>query len=588
MQIFKKFFLILSPYERKSACILLIIILITALIDMIGVASILPFTAVLSNPNVVEKNHILNSIFQFSKIFGVEDKQEFIFFLGFVFLILLLFSLAFRIFTIYATVRFSEMRHYSISKKLLQIYLGQPYSWFLNQNSSNLEKTILSEVQFIVRDGISQSLDLIARGSLTIVLMIMLFIVDLKLTLLVGLAIVLAYGIVFYSVSGYLKKIGGKRLLNNELRFRTISQAFNAIKEVKVGGLEHNYIRSFSDSSIIFAKTTTSAEVIKQLPRFFLEAIVFGGILLILLYKMDRTGSFVESLPVISLYIFTGYRLMPALQNIYASLTMIKFIETSFNKLYEEIKNLKLSTEGQDQEVLPFNKVITLKNIHYSYPNSSRKVLKDINLSIPAKSVVGIVGSTGSGKTTIVDIILGLLEPQIGNLEVDGKVIVKKNLRSWQQSIGYVPQKIYLLDDTVAANIAFGVQKKNINQKALEKSSNLANLHNFVMEELPYQYQTLIGDNGVRLSGGQRQRIGIARALYHNPQLLILDEATSALDIQVEKNVMDALNKLYKEITIIIIAHRLNTVKNCDIIFKLNNGEIVSKGKFSEIFNQNA
>ena len=507
MQIFKKFFLILSPNERKSAYILLILILVTALIDTIGVASILPFTAVLSNPDVVEKNYILNSIFQFSKIFGIEDKHDFLFFLGFVFLALLLISLSFRILTIYATVRFSEMRHYSISKKLLQIYLGQPYSWFLNQNSSNLEKNILSEVQFVVRDGISQSLDLIARVSLTIILMLMLFIVDLKLTLLVGLIITFAYGIVFYSVSGYLKKIGGTRLLNNELRFRTVSEAFNAIKEVKVGGLEHNYVRSFSDSSIIFAKTTTSNEVIKQLPRFFLEAIVFSGILLILLYKMDRTGSFVESLPVISLYIFTGYRLMPALQNIYASLTSIKFIEISFNKLYEEIKNLKLLTESQDQEVLPFNKVITLKNIHYSYPNSSRIVLKDINLSIPAKSIVGIVGSTGSGKTTMVDIILGLLEPQIGNLEVDGKVIVIKNLRSWQQSIGYVPQKIYLLDDTVAANIAFGVEKKNINQKALEKSSALANLHSFVMEELPYQYQTLIGDNGVRLSGGQRQRI---------------------------------------------------------------------------------
>ena len=211
--------------------------------------------------------------------------------------------------------------------------------------------------------------------------------------------------------------------------------------------------------------------------------------------------------------------------------------------------------------------------------------LKDISLSIPAKSTVGLVGTTGSGKTTMVDIILGLLEPQKGTLEVDGKIITKQNSRSWQRSIGYVPQHIYLTDNSIAANIAFGVEPKDINQDLVEKASKIANLHNYVINELPKQYHTTIGERGVRLSGGQRQRIGIARALYHESKVLILDEATSALDNQTEKIVMDAIKNLSKDITIILITHRLNTVKNCDKIYLLKNGEIKNEGTFEELIN---
>jgi ABC-type multidrug transport system fused ATPase/permease subunit len=298
---------------------------------------------------------------------------------------------------------------------------------------------------------------------------------------------------------------------------------------------------------------------------------------------MLQKGSFNDALPVISLYVFAGYRLMPGLHSIYASLVSFIFIGPSLDKLYLDMKNLKPFNLNQDQGVLSLNKNIILKNIYYKYPNTSRTLLKDINLTIPAKSTVGLIGTTGSGKTTMVDLILGLLEPQKGALEIDGQIITQQNVKSWQRSIGYVPQHIYLSDDTVSANIAFGIKPEDISQKAVEKVAKIANLHEFVVDELPKQYQTTIGERGVRLSGGQRQRIGIARALYHNPQVLILDEATSALDNHTEQAVMDAVDNLSKEVTIILIAHRLNTVKRCDKIYLLEKGEIKSQGKFEEL-----
>jgi len=301
---------------------------------------------------------------------------------------------------------------------------------------------------------------------------------------------------------------------------------------------------------------------------------------------MNQTNNFSNSLPIISLYVYAGYRLMPAVQQIYLSFAKLAFVGPSLDNLNEDIKNLKLFNKNQDQGILSLNKTITLKNIYYNYPNSSRTALKNINLSIPVKSTVGLIGVTGSGKTTIVDIILGLLEAQKGTLEIDGQVITEKNSRSWQRSIGYVPQHIYLADETVEANIAFGVEPKNINKESVEKASKIANLHEFVIEELPKQYETTIGERGVRLSGGQRQRIGIARALYHNPKVLVLDEATSALDNQTEKAVMDAINNLNKDMTTILIAHRLNTVKNCDTIFQLENGKLIRQGTPDKLLNR--
>ncbi len=579
----KKLLSILTIKERKKISLLLFLIIIMALLDMIGVASILPFIAVLSNPDTINTNIYLSSMYEFSSVFGVENDKQFLFSLGVLMFLLLVTSLIFKAFTTYIQVRFVQMCQFNLSKRLVEGYLYQPYSWFLGRHSADLGKTILSEVSEVIGGGLKPFMELIAKGMVTIAIIVLLISIDPQLSFITGFSLGGAYWLIFYFIRRNLNKIGSDRLKNNQLRFTAVIEAFGAAKEVKVGGLEKTYIDRFSNPAYVFARTHASATLLGQLPRFFLEAISFGGILLVILYLMRQTGSFNNSLPIIALYVFAGYRLIPALQQIYVSFTQFTFVGPSLDKLYKDIKNLKPTPSINAQGILSFKEKISLKNIYYNYPDASRTTLKSISLIIPAKSTIGIVGATGSGKTTTVDIILGLLEAKKGTLEVDGQVITKQNTRAWQRNIGYVPQHIYLSDDTIAANIAFGQNVNNIDQDEVERASKIANIHNFVIDELPKKYQTTVGERGIRLSGGQRQRIGIARALYHNPQVIILDEATSALDNQTEQAVMDAVNNIGKNITIILIAHRLSTVKKCDEIFLLDKGELKNKGTFEKL-----
>ena len=585
MIILKKLLYLLAPLERKRIIFLLLMLFTMALIDTIGVASILPFIGLLSNPDLIETNTILKNTFEFSSKFGVENRQQFLFVFGVMVFILLISSLSFKILAGYVQIYFSRMIEYSVSKRLLERYLKQPYSWFLNRHSADLGKFILSEANNM-SEAINLALELIARIIFITILIALLFFIDPKLTLIVFFSLGGVYIIVFKFTRNFLTRIGEERLKANQSRFTIVSEAFGASKEIKVVGLEQTYINHFSDSAQTYAKHQVSGAVIGTLPRFILEAIAFGGMLLVILYLMDKTGTFANALPIIALYAFASYRLMPAIQQIYYSISQLRFLSPSIDTLYNEFKNLKPFSLDKSQDVLLLNKAITLNNIHYQYPNASRTTLKDINLNIPAYTTVGFVGTTGSGKTTTADIILGLLEAQQGTLEVDGQVITNKNCRAWQRSIGYVPQHIYVIDDTISANVAFGISEKNINQKAVEHAAKIANLHEFVTNELPNKYQTTVGERGIRLSGGQRQRIGIARALYHNPKVLILDEATSALDNLTEQAVMDAVNNLGNNITIIIIAHRLSTLKKCNIIFKFDKGELIKQGTFEKLIEQ--
>jgi ABC-type bacteriocin/lantibiotic exporter with double-glycine peptidase domain len=562
-------------------------IFLMALIDMIGIASILPFIAVLSNPSIVETNIYLNNFYQFLNGIGLKSIDEFLFVLGGLVFLLLILSILFRALTTYLQIKFVQNCEYDLGRRLIKAYLYQNYTWFLNQNSSELGKNILSEVGQVSMGGLQRLIELFSKSILSILIIFLLIYVNPIVAISVGISISGIYFIFFLIIKSYLKLIGKKRFEANISRFKTANDAFNGIKEIKLRDLERYYLDLFSIPNYNYFKANINSSILSQLPRFFLEAITFGGSLILIFYLMTKTGGLNDALPILSLYIFAAYRLMPAIQGVYSSFTGILFTISSINKIFLDFRNLKLNYEkNHNEEKLIIKKSINLKNIYFYYPNSKFPALKDISLNIPVNSKVGFIGATGSGKTTIVDIILGLLEAQGGQLEIDEQIITKQNLKSWQRIIGYVPQQIHLIDDTLSSNIAFGIQPDKINQQIVEEVSKIANLHDFVKNELPKKYLTIIGEKGVRLSGGQRQRIGIARALYTNPNLLVLDEATSALDNNTEKMIMESLDKINKKMTIITIAHRLNTLKNCDIIYKFDKGMLVDKGSFEQIINK--
>jgi len=579
----KKLLYLLTSHEKKKAILLLCMILIMAFLEMIGVASIMPFMAVLTNPDLIQTNSLLNNLFDLSRKIGVETNNQFLFVLGISVFILLVVSIAFKALTNYVQLRFTFMRQYSLGKKMIEGYLHQPFSWFLNRHSADLGKNLISEVGQVINKSLNPSLNLIQYILITLAILIILILVNLKIALVVGLTLGSAYGILFLLTRSLVTKIGKERLNASKLLFITVTEAFGAIKEIKVRGSEKNFVNKFSIPAKNLARTQALLGLISTLPRFALEAITFGGIILVILYFIAQSGNFNDIIPTIALYVFAGYRLMPALQGIFRSAAEIRYAKPVLDALYEDLKNLNPTFLANDENRLLLKKNITLKNIFYKYPESKKIVLNNLNLNIDVNSKIGIVGTTGSGKTTIVDIILGLLELHKGGLEVDGKLIEKKNLRNWQNLIGYVPQNIFLVDDTVSANIAFGVENNKINQQNVEKAAKVASLHEFVINDLPEKYQTLIGEKGIRLSGGQRQRIGIARALYHNPKLLILDEATSSLDNLTEQDVMNAVNNMGKDLTVIMIAHRLSTVKECNKIVILENGQIKHQGTFQEL-----
>ena len=583
MRKFKKLFLILSPLERKQAWYLLFMIIIMALFDMLGVASIMPFIALLTNPEIIETNAILKFAYLKGVYFGIENEKQFLIVAGIFVFLLLIISISFKVLTTYFQSRFLEMIKHNISERLVGKYLHQPYSWFLDRNSSTLGKSILSEVGNVIGRGLTPMISLISNTLLTLLLFLLLVFVEPILTLIVILIVCIFYGLVYKFNQNLIKTIGEENFKANTLRFKVLLEAFGATKEIKLAGLESVFLNQFSKPSRIIAKNSSLINIISQIPRYTLEAISFGGMILIIIYFMISRGDISNVLPVIALYAFAGYRLMPAVQKIFVNITNLRIVGPSINSLYDDLKDLRKLDEYENKKFLKLKKNIKLKNISYNYPNSSRTVLKNINLTIPVHQTIGIVGETGSGKTTTVDILLGLIEAQKGSLEVDGKIIDNSNKRAWQNSIGYVPQQIFLADDTISANIAFGKKNNEIDQQDIERASKIANLHDFVVNELPLKYQTLIGEKGVRLSGGQRQRIGIARALYHKPDLLVFDEATSSLDNLTEKKVMEAIYTTKNKITKILIAHRLTTVKKCDKIFLFDKGKLVKEGTFEEL-----
>ena len=589
-RVFRKLIMLLSPTERRHAYVLLGMVLVMALLDVIGIASIMPFMAMLANPEIIESNRWLNAAYT---TLGFTSPDRFLFFLGVVVFVALVVSIVFKLATTWAIVHFTSMRNYSIARRLVAGYLARPYDWFLNRHSAELGKAALSEVQIVVEKALLPLMLVLAHGTLVIAILLLLIAVNPLLAFFVGGVMGGVYAVTYLIFRGLISRLGHDRLSANEARFKIVSEAFGGIKEVKVSGLEHRWLSRFDSAAKQFARTQLITTIVSTMPRYFLEIVTFGGIFVLLLFLMARGDGLQTVLPITALYALAGYRLMPALQLVYKELTNLKFTAPAIDRLYEDIteQSTRIQAEPRSDEscqtrlerVPTPHRSIRLENVTYRYPHAKQAVLNRFNISITAQTTVGFVGKSGSGKTTVVDILLGLLMPEAGHLRVDDVIITAENCAAWQKMLGYVPQHIFLSDESVAANIAFGVPKRSIDRQAVERAAKIANLHDFVAGEFPDGYDTLIGERGLRLSGGQRQRIGIARALYHEPKIIVMDEATSALDNMTEHEVMDAVHNLEGSTTVILIAHRLTTVRECNYIYMLDHGQLIGEGTYEDL-----
>lgn len=583
---FRKIFELLDPYERRRGYVLLGFILVLGFVETLGVASVMPFMAVVGNPDLIQTNVYLNAVYE---RLGFQSYHRFLVFLGAVVFVVLVGSMMFSALTYWVLYRFTQMCNYRLSTRLLETYFFRPYAWFLNHHSADLGKTVLNEVNQVVALAILPAMMILSRAVVALFLLLLIVLVDPLIALSAAVILGGIYALIFLIARRYLGWLGTDMYHANEQRFKIAQEGLGGIKDVKVSGLEAEFVKRFRVPSQRFARRQASHQVISEVPRFLLEATAFGGMLGILLFLMiRREGGLGATLPLIAMYAFAGYRLLPAMQQIYQNLSALKFSNTVLSRLHSELTQRNTVESGQvlsthRSAALGLQSSLELIDVSFAYPGAQERALDGVHMSIPAKATVGIVGATGAGKTTVVDIILGLLDPDSGKLRVDGTPIVRENVRRWQYSVGYVPQHIFLIDDTVAANIAFGVEPERIDPEAVERAARIAELHDFVLKHLPQGYQTRVGERGVRLSGGQRQRIGIARALYHDPSVLVLDEATSALDNVTEKAVMDAVQNLGHKKTIIMIAHRLSTVRPCDRIFVLDQGHVVASGTYDEL-----
>ncbi len=578
---FKKIISLFSREERSKGYKLLVLVSIMALIEVFTIASIFPFISLLTNKELIYSQPILFKIYNFT---GLNNEKAFIIFIGIASLLLFSTSLILKSLTIYSQILYVEVCESGLSKRIFNLYINQPYSWFLNRNSSELGKNIIAEVNTIVNYGLLPLVSIISQTIVAISIISLLILTNAKLAFSIIFILLFLYLNIFKTVSTFLKRIGGERSLINAKRFKLINEAFNAYKVVKVLGLERSYISRFKPIAKKFAVKNSKLQITTILPRYFVEIMAFGSIQIILLVMVARNFDLQNALPFITLYLFAGYRLVPSLQEIYSSFGKLRFVKRPLNNLYEDSRNLIKfrDSENINDSKIDLKESLVLERINFSYEEKTEKIINNLSLKICANTKVGLVGETGSGKSTTIDIILGLLEPQSGIIRIDNEIINSHNSRLWQKNVGYVPQDIFISDNDIASNIAFGLNHKNIDLEKVMKAAKVANLHYFI-ESLPDKYLTKIGERGVRLSGGQRQRIGIARAIYNEPTVLILDEATSSLDNLTEKKVMEAVDNLTNKMTIIIVAHRLTTVKNCDEIYFFKNGTIADSGNYESL-----
>ncbi len=586
-KIIKELFNLLTPSQRKRFYVLQIFVALMAVLEIFGVASMIPFMAVVGDMGQLKEDTLIAQVYQSS---GITSESQFVFVLGVFVLLALLISTIISMFTIWKLSIFAHQIGTEIADRLYTHYLKQGWLFHASGSSAQLTKKIATETIRVTGNILVPLMHMNSKILLVFLLSLSIFIYNPKVAM-IGISIFVVTYIILFRIVRMRLAIFGKATSDvTEQRFRLMNEGFGGIKDVLLLGRDADFIERFNKTGNILAYSQGTATAIIQAPRYLVELIAFGSIILLILYLMiSYEGNLGIILPILSIYAVGAIKLLPAFQQIYGSIGLIKANIAAFDSIQEDLNNsFRVESEKQiiEEEYLNPKKQISLENIAFTYPSKEEPALNQLSMTIPANSVIGVVGPSGAGKSTLIDIFLGLIEPQEGQLIVDHTIINDQNRRSWQNSIGFVAQSIFLSEGTIAENIAFGISNDQIDLDQVHKVIKLAHLDEFI-ETLNNGVDTKVGERGVQLSGGQRQRIGIARALYHKAEVIVFDEATSSLDGVTEKMIMDAIHDFSGKKTIILIAHRLRTVQKCDKIFFINNGTVADQGTYQELLKNN-
>ena len=579
-----KGFSILGQTEKKEGTLVLILVMLSAMVSGVMIASVMPFLMVLSSPEQISNSEFLNLLYH---NFGFTSSYYFLISIGIGSLTIILFGSIIQITKLYALSHFTMMLVHSTSTQILSAKINQNYEDFTRQNTGEMSTLILSETTQIVDLFYRPATELISSLLAVLAVGTVLVLIDPIVAALSVITLAGAYIFTYIVTRKSVKRSGEERLKANHSRYKIVNEALGGIKDVITLGSQNYYVNAFHDPSRRMALSTITLSIMSQLPRFVVEFVAFGGLITICLVLIDKDSflagnALADIIPKLGAFALAGQRVIPELQKLYQAIVQIQYATPTVEKIYSELQFAKINrVEAPSRNLTSLKSYLALDNISFQYKTSSFSNLDKINIRIKAGQKVGIIGSTGAGKTTLADIILGLLSPTQGCLIVDGKPIL--DLTSWRKNIGYVPQNIFLADTTIAQNIALGVPVHEICDAKLMLAAKTAQLHDFIETQLPKRYETMVGERGVQLSGGQIQRIGIARSLYNGADLIVFDEATSALDNQTELELMAAIDALSGDKTIIVIAHRLQTVKNCDQIILMERGKVHAQGTWQEL-----
>ena len=575
MDIILKIYSILNLKQIRRCSIIIVAMILGAILEAIGIGAILPLISIMGNPDFLT---VYPKVTKYAGIFGIMTHIQFIITATFLLLILYIIKNIYLAWQNKIQIDFAVQNQIYYSEELLTEYLQKPYLYHLNHNTATLLRNVNSGGVIVFSLIMVSMFTLLTEIITAVTIWLMLVMIDAFTAIIVAGFI---GSLLYFIIKGFRKKITEQGKIQNEysaLYIKCINQSLGAIKETKVSCKEEFFLDAFRKAYFEYGKANGKFLFMNQLPRMLIETIIVCGLLLLIITKLMLGNQPEEIVPLLGVLALAAFRLMPSANRIVNLSNGIRFQMPFFNELYEDLLIIKNKGAKETETCLQkpesrmdFENVVSVEELSFAYPEIEKQVLNNISFSIPKGKFVGIVGPSGAGKTTFVDILLGLLAPSKGKISVDGKNIYD-DIRTWQANLAYVPQSIYLIDGTIRENIALGVDEKEINDALINKVLQMAELYDFV-QELPAGIDTTVGERGVKLSGGQRQRIGIARALYYQPQVLVLDEATSALDNETEKSITDTILKLKGQITIIAVAHRLTTLEQCDFKVKFENGK---------------